>query len=137
MGKRYIEWAKKAFEFYPGAKIEHRIERIGAFVTLVFGSSVLGILYQSGASFGINAFFGKAVLGLIQAFIFNWIYFEMDSWNLHQHAIRRHVGSGQSAPILVLPYPAFSSPPISPNFPLHLRTNTSQQWYGSPSTSPS
>ncbi|KAF1961052.1 hypothetical protein CC80DRAFT_488420 [Byssothecium circinans] len=90
---RFDKWAKKTFEFSPGANIEHRIERTSAFVTLVFGSCVLGILYQSSAEFGINAFFGKAVLGLIQAFTFNWLYFEIDSFNLHTHAIRRHVSS--------------------------------------------
>jgi len=30
------------------------------------------------------------VLGLIQAFAFNWIYFEIDAYNVHVHAIRRH-----------------------------------------------
>jgi low temperature requirement protein LtrA len=93
-GDKYVTWAKKVFEFTPGANIEHRIERTAAFVTLVFGSCVLGLLYQSSAEFGINAFFGKAVLGLIQAFTFNWLYFEIDSFNLHTHAIRRHVVSG-------------------------------------------
>lgn len=39
---------------------------------------------------GINAFFGKGVLGLVQAFCFNWIYFEIDNFGLHVHAIRRH-----------------------------------------------
>jgi low temperature requirement protein LtrA len=97
-GDKYVTWAKKAFEFTPGANIEHRIERTAAFVTLVFGSCVLGLLYQSSVEFGINAFFGKAVLGLIQAFTFNWLYFEMDSFNLHTHAIRRHVFSGKSSP---------------------------------------
>ncbi|KAF2269003.1 hypothetical protein CC78DRAFT_335003 [Lojkania enalia] len=91
--ERFRSWAKKSFEFTPGVNIEHRIERTGQFVTLVFGSCVLGILYQSGAEFGANAFFGKAVLGLVQAFTFNWIYFEIDSFNLHAHAIRRHVAS--------------------------------------------
>jgi low temperature requirement protein LtrA len=95
-GEKYVTWAKKAFEFTPGANIEHRIERTAAFVTLVFGSCVLGLLYQSSVEFGINAFFGKAVLGLIQAFTFNWLYFEIDSFNLHTHAIRRHVVSGNS-----------------------------------------
>ncbi|KAF2016428.1 hypothetical protein BU24DRAFT_433436 [Aaosphaeria arxii CBS 175.79] len=94
MGQTYIRWAKeKAFEFTPAANIEHRIERTAAFVTLVFGSCVLGLLYQSSVGFGINAFFGKAVLGLILAFTFNWIYFEIDAWNLHTHAIRRSVWS--------------------------------------------
>lgn len=32
----------------------------------------------------------KAILGLTQAFCFNWLYFEIDSFNLHYHAIRRH-----------------------------------------------
>ena len=88
-------WIKTSLEFFPATNIEHRIERTNAFVTLVFGSCVLGLLYQSNVEMGINAFFGKAVLGLIQAFVFNWIYFEMDSFNLHTHAIRRHVYSGK------------------------------------------
>lgn len=86
---------RERLEFFPGTNIEHRIERTNAFVTLVFGSCVLGILYQSSAEFGVNAFFGKAALGLIQAFTFNWLYFEIDSFNLHAHAIRRHVLSGK------------------------------------------
>ncbi|KAF2203314.1 hypothetical protein GQ43DRAFT_479183 [Delitschia confertaspora ATCC 74209] len=90
MSGRVSEWAKRTFEFFPGANIEHRIERTGQFVTLVFGYSVVGLLFQSGVPFGVNAFFGKAVLALIQAFSFNWLYFEIDSFNLHTHAIRRH-----------------------------------------------
>ncbi|KAF2097442.1 hypothetical protein NA57DRAFT_58029 [Rhizodiscina lignyota] len=89
----FRDWSKKHVEFYPGANIEHKIERTGAFVTLVFGYSVVALLYQSSAKVGINAFFGKAVLGLVQAFAFNWLYFEVDSFNLHTHAIRRHVFS--------------------------------------------
>ncbi|KAF2006176.1 hypothetical protein P154DRAFT_615533 [Amniculicola lignicola CBS 123094] len=104
MGKKYVDWAKKTFEFFPGMNIEHRIERTGAFVTLVFGASVLGLLYQSGKEFGINAFFGKAVLGLIQAFTFNWIYFEIDSFNLHTHAIRRHVFTALTWMSIHLPF---------------------------------
>jgi hypothetical protein len=57
---------------------------------LVFGYSILTILFQSSATMGINAFFGKGVLGLIQAFCFNWIYFEIDNYCIHVHAIRRH-----------------------------------------------
>jgi hypothetical protein len=57
---------QQSLEFFPGTNIEHRIERTNAFVTLVFGSCVLGLLYQSSTEMGINAFFGKAVLGLIQ-----------------------------------------------------------------------
>lgn len=104
--ERFRNWARRTFEFFPGMNIEHRIERTGAFVTLVFGSCVLGLLYQSSKEFGINAFFGKAVLGLVQAFTFNWLYFEIDSFNLHTHAIRRHVISGKSkTPIFRLECP--------------------------------
>jgi low temperature requirement protein LtrA len=86
---------RRSLEFFPATNIEHRIERTNAFVTLVFGSCVLGLLYQSSAAMGINAFFGKAVLGLVQTFVLNWVYFEIDSFNLHTHAIRRHVFSGK------------------------------------------
>ena len=63
---------------------------MGAFVTLVFGYSVLAILFQSTQTAGISAFYGKAVMGLVIAFSFNMLYFEIDGKNLYQHAIRRH-----------------------------------------------
>src|ERR1700742_3161145 len=108
---------QKYFEFLPAINIEHRVERNNGFIALVsrvtaivfatpfcfsifssssdsllqvFGYSVLAIIFQSRSSFGVNAFFGKAVLGLIQAFCFNWIYFEIDNYGIHVHAIRRH-----------------------------------------------
>lgn len=56
-------WSKKIHEFVPGNNIEHRIERTNAFVALVLGYSVVAILYQSSVAFGINLYFGKAVLG--------------------------------------------------------------------------
>lgn len=74
----------------PATNIEHKIESTGSFVTLVFGYSVLALIYQSRAAMGVNAFFGKAVLALIQAFAIKWMYFEVDSFNLDTHAIRRH-----------------------------------------------
>ncbi|GJN84822.1 hypothetical protein PLIIFM63780_008386 [Purpureocillium lilacinum] len=77
------------FEFYPAMNIEHRVERMNAFVSLVLGYSVVSILFQSGGGYSINAFLGKAVMGLVQAFIFNWIYFDVDGKNLNLHAIRR------------------------------------------------
>ena len=85
-----LSWFGHYFEFYPAVNIEHKTERTNAFVTLIFGYSVVSLLYQNQAPFGINAFFGKAILGLIQAYAFNWIYFEVDGINLHCHAIRRH-----------------------------------------------
>ncbi|CCD46354.1 hypothetical protein BofuT4P330000033001 [Botrytis cinerea T4] len=86
---RLAEWTDRVFEFYPATNIEHKTERTNAFVTLVFGYSVVAIIYQNAAPFGLNAFFGKAVLGLIQAFVFNWIYFDLDGTDLFAHAIRR------------------------------------------------
>jgi len=91
---KFKQWARSTFDVTPGANIEHKVERTNAFVTLVFGYSVVAVLYQNRVAFGINAFFGKAVLGLIQAVAFNWLYFEIDSFNLHTHAIRRHFLSG-------------------------------------------
>ncbi|KAL8397800.1 hypothetical protein RB594_004488 [Gaeumannomyces avenae] len=76
------------FEFYPAINIEHKVERTNAFVSLVFGYSVVAILFQNQGD-GLNAFFGKAILGLVQAYIFNWLYFDVDASNLHVHAIRR------------------------------------------------
>lgn len=43
----------------------------------------------------VNAFFGKAVLGLFQAFTFNWIDFDIESFSLYTHAIQHHVWSGK------------------------------------------
>ncbi|KAL8366088.1 hypothetical protein RB595_004729 [Gaeumannomyces hyphopodioides] len=76
------------FEFYPAINIEHKVERTNAFVSLVFGYSVVAILFQN-QGYGLNAFFGKAILGLVQAYIFNWLYFDVDAGNIHVHAIRR------------------------------------------------
>lgn len=91
--ERIGDWITKHFDFVPAVNIEHKTERMNAFVGLVFGYSVVALLYQNRAPFGMNAFFGKAILGLIQAFSFNWLYFEIDSFNLHTHAIRRHYWS--------------------------------------------
>lgn len=90
-------WGKsimKMFEFFPAINIEHRVERTNAFVSLVFGWSVVGVMFQSHSPVVIDAFLGKAILGLIQAFIFNWIYFDIDANNIHLHAIRRSTFSG-------------------------------------------
>jgi hypothetical protein len=74
------------------------------------------------ASFGLNAFFGKAALGLVQAFCFNWIYFELDGADLFTHAIRRNVTSGKS---------------FVEAFLGQCANKDLQQWLGAPSTSPS
>ncbi|KAK3353799.1 hypothetical protein B0T25DRAFT_221162 [Lasiosphaeria hispida] len=79
------------FEFFPAINIEHKVERTNAFVSLVFGYSVVGIMFQNASDFGIHAFLGKAILGLCQAYIFNWLYFEVDGSNILTHAIRWRV----------------------------------------------
>jgi low temperature requirement protein LtrA len=89
------EWTAKVFDFYPAVNIEHKTERTKQFVTLVFGYSVVALLYQNSASMGVNGFFGKAVLGIVQTFCQNWIYFEIDGARIHVHAIRRHVATSK------------------------------------------
>jgi hypothetical protein len=58
---------------------------------LVFGYSVMGPMFQSHGGYTVDVFLGKAVLGLCQAFVFNWIYFDVDGSNINVHAIRRAV----------------------------------------------
>ena len=88
--ERIRSWFTKRFEYVPAVSVEHMVSRYDAFVTLVLGYSVVSLLYQSTASSPMNNFFTKAILGLLQSFVLNSIYFEMDSFNLHTHAIRRH-----------------------------------------------
>ncbi|AEO63816.1 uncharacterized protein THITE_157734 [Thermothielavioides terrestris NRRL 8126] len=79
------------FEFYPAINIEHKVERTNAFISLVFGYSVVGVMFQNAGVFPLNSFLGKAILGLMQAAVFNWLYFEVDGNNIRTHAIRRTV----------------------------------------------
>ena len=83
----------RLFEFYPAINIEHKVERTNAFITLVLGYSVVALIFQNTAHMGFNAFLGKAILGLVQSFVFNWLYFEIDGSGLKMHAIRRHANS--------------------------------------------
>ena len=77
-------------------------------MTLVFGSAVLSILFQFSSSepTPLNAFFGKAVLGLLTAYAFNWLYFDIDSAEsrIHVHAIRRHRISALAWTSLHIPF---------------------------------
>lgn len=90
MGKKL----NKLFEFFPAMNIEHKVERMNAFVSLVLGYSVVGILFQSNGGYNVNAFLGKAVLGLAQSFFFNWIYFDVDASTIKVHAIRHSANGG-------------------------------------------
>jgi low temperature requirement protein LtrA len=100
---RLKSWAEAALDFHPALNIEHRVERTNAFVSLVFGYTVVAILYQS-ASPGIDAIFGKAILGLIQPFAYNWLYFELDGAGLASHAIRRAKVTAMTWSIAHLPF---------------------------------
>ncbi|KAM3427316.1 hypothetical protein NHJ13734_009025 [Beauveria thailandica] len=82
------ERLNRIFDFYPAMNIEHKVERMNAFVSLVLGYSVVGILFQSNGGYTINAILGKATLGLVQAFLFNMIYFDLDGSTVDVHAIR-------------------------------------------------
>lgn len=86
---KFIKGLTGIFEFFPAVNIEHRVERTNAFVSLVFGYSVMGPMFQSHGGYTVDVFLGKAVLGLVQAFVFNWIYFDVDGGNINIHAIRR------------------------------------------------
>ncbi|KAG4430854.1 hypothetical protein IFR05_013670 [Cadophora sp. M221] len=103
---KFAQLLYQSFEFYPAFNIEHKVERTNCFVTLVFGYSVVAIIYQNTASafFGLNAFFGKAALGLTQAFMLNWMYFEVDGADLHKHAFRRHALSSLVWQTIHLPF---------------------------------
>lgn len=94
---------EKLIEFVPAINIEHKTERTNAFVSLVIGYGVLSLLYQA-SGYGVNAFLGKAVLGLVQAFVFNWIYFEVDGDNIHVHAIRRKAWTAMLWQMIHLPF---------------------------------
>lgn len=98
ISERTGKWSDRVFEFYPAINIEHKVGRTNCFVTLILGYSVVATIYQNTAPafLGLNAFFGKATLGLIQAFFFSWLYFEIDGADLFSHAIRRNVASGTS-----------------------------------------
>lgn len=91
MSTRLQSWFDEHFRLYPAINIEHKSERFKQFVTLVIGSQILSMTYQNAQAFGLNVFFAKAFLGLLQGYALNWTYFEVDSKNIQVHAIRRHV----------------------------------------------
>ncbi|KAM0715922.1 hypothetical protein Q7P37_008436 [Cladosporium fusiforme] len=107
LANRYLpftrSWASQAMDFHPALNIEHRVERTNAFISLVFGYTVVAILYQS-AMPGIDAIFGKAILALIQPFAYNWLYFELDGAFLSSHAIRRAKFSAMTWSVAHLPF---------------------------------
>ncbi len=108
-------WLARQFEFFPAINIEHKVERTNAFISLVFGYSVVGILFQNTGAFPLNAFLGKAILGLVQAAVFNWLYFEVDGSNIRTHAIRIGVRQCTSPLFTPLSSRAKLTPPSQPS----------------------
>ncbi|BEJ04065.1 hypothetical protein CcaverHIS641_0112400 [Cutaneotrichosporon cavernicola] len=75
----------------PAINIEHAVLRMGGFLGLIMGTTIVGLVYtategQVGASYR----WGKACLGLMVAFGVNLIYgMPMERVNKFQHALRR------------------------------------------------
>ncbi|KAJ7846352.1 hypothetical protein B0H14DRAFT_2772436 [Mycena olivaceomarginata] len=78
----------------PAINIEHHVERLGAFVTLVLGEMVVNVFFKSSTSVGLNMESGRAILGLMIAFNLNWMYFGSQACKHFVHAIRRHWFAG-------------------------------------------
>ncbi|EJD45797.1 hypothetical protein AURDEDRAFT_184694 [Auricularia subglabra TFB-10046 SS5] len=77
--------------YIPAINIEHHIERTVSFVIIVFGELVISVVYHATtASVGLSEVYGRAVLGLIIAFNFAWIYFDVEATGTFTHALRRH-----------------------------------------------
>ncbi|CAK5273669.1 unnamed protein product [Mycena citricolor] len=88
---------------FPAINIEHLVERLGAFVTIVLGEIVVSVFFASSAAAGINAESGRAFLGLMIAFNLNWMYFTSHASKHFVHAIRRHWLAGYTFSMLHFP----------------------------------
>ncbi|KAJ7057067.1 hypothetical protein C8F01DRAFT_1153281 [Mycena amicta] len=87
----------------PAINIEHHVERLGAFVTVVLGEMVVSVFFASRTSVGLNMESGRAMLSLMVAFNFNWLYFDSAVTKHFVHAIRRHWIAGYFFTLLHLP----------------------------------
>ncbi|KAJ6588444.1 hypothetical protein B0H19DRAFT_1099342 [Mycena capillaripes] len=87
----------------PAINIEHHVERLGAFVTIVLGEMVVSVFFTSSGRVGLNMESGRAILGLMIAFNLNWMYFGSQACKHFIHAIRRHWFSGFLFTTLHLP----------------------------------
>nr|GAT45965.1 predicted protein [Mycena chlorophos] len=87
----------------PATNIEHLIERLGAFVTIVLGEMVVGVFFASSNAVGLNRESGRAILSLMIAFNLSWLYFDSAVTKHFVHAIRRHWVSGFFFTLLHLP----------------------------------
>ncbi|KJZ73087.1 hypothetical protein HIM_07471 [Hirsutella minnesotensis 3608] len=90
---RFGKLVNRCYEFYPAINIEHKVGRTKAFLSLVSGYSVVGLLFQSTGGYFVNGFLGKAIMGMLLAFVYNWLYFEVDDQGVSRHAIRRSISA--------------------------------------------
>jgi len=98
--KYYTAPLMDLLEYYPAVDMEQRTERTSNFITMVLGYIVVNLMYQSAAVMGFNAyetpffafdvrFLGKAGLGLMLAWVLNWLFFDVDNRHV-QHALTRN-----------------------------------------------
>ncbi|KAJ7757018.1 hypothetical protein B0H16DRAFT_1721483 [Mycena metata] len=95
--------AAKAKYRFPATNIEHHVERLQAFVTIVLGEMVVNIFFKTSGPVGLNMESGRAFLNLMIAFNFNWIYFRSPASKHFIHAIRRSWFAGFLFTFLHLP----------------------------------
>ncbi|KAJ7177934.1 hypothetical protein C8R46DRAFT_1346213 [Mycena filopes] len=88
---------------FPAINIEHHVERLGAFVTIVLGEMVVSVFFKASGTVGLNRESGRAFLSLMIAFNLNWLYFGSQACKHFVHAIRRHWLSGFLFTTLHLP----------------------------------
>ncbi|KAJ7031649.1 bacterial low temperature requirement A protein-domain-containing protein [Mycena alexandri] len=113
LGKKRLLWiwdqsrlkhaaAKTKYRF-PATNIEHHVERLQAFVTIVLGEMVVNVFFKTSGPVGLNMESGRAFLSLMIAFNFNWIYFGSHASKHFIHAIRRSWFAGFLFTFLHLP----------------------------------
>jgi len=90
--QRVGEWVndQKRHIRIPAINIEHHVDRIGAFVTIVLGEMVANVFFKNSIAPGINVEAGRSFLALMLAFNCNWLYFGSEACGNFIHALRRH-----------------------------------------------
>ncbi|KAJ7747949.1 hypothetical protein DFH07DRAFT_574338 [Mycena maculata] len=101
--KVFQDAAAKGHYRFPAINIEHHVERLGAFVTIVLGEMVVGVFFAAAGPVGLNMESGRSLLGLMIAFNLNWMYFDSQACKHFIHAIRRHWFAGFLFTTLHLP----------------------------------
>ncbi|KAG8876147.1 hypothetical protein FRB97_004423 [Tulasnella sp. 331] len=83
--------------YVPALNIEHAMERMGLFVLLVIGESIINVSFTpmvGSTQYGPHTEYWRALFGLSISFSLCWIYFDADSSRVFIHALRRHWFTG-------------------------------------------